>query len=289
MVRSAINLSLYRLIDNPPRFILWRMIQRAGVLVCFAAVGMSFLLSSCSTTKEAATKTVAPPKPLATFKVMSLNTVHALKNKSDVRRFVQWVKIIAPDVLALQEIDVPLEGKTDFDAPAEVAKQAEMYRFFGMARYWNGKNSGNALLSTYPIMSSRVEQLPVGKGKVRRSLAYGVVDLGVRSIAFASTELDEQSPAEREGQAKAIFRLAQRDSEFPLVVCGMFNEPPSGAAVLAMMEHFSLANVLNKKLDTSDQQIYAVRDSVLKPISVKQVSYDGTRTDAIVATFQILQ
>ncbi len=277
-MQLTINSAFHRLI-----------LRRTSVLVCAAAAAMSFFLLSCSTTKEAATKAAAPPKPLTTFKVMSLNTVHALKSKSDVRRFVQWIKTIAPDVLALQEIDVPLEDKPGFDAPAEVAKQAEMYRFFGMARYWSGKNSGNALFSTYPILSSRVEQLPVSKGKVRRSLAYGVVDLGVRSVAFASTELDDQSAAEREWQAKAIVNLAQRDSEFPLVVCGMFNESPSGSAAATMMEYCSLANMLNKKLDVSDQQIYAVRDSVLKPVSVKQISFDGTRTDAIVATFQILQ
>lgn len=281
-MNKTLKVTIYSILD--------RLIGlRTSAPVYAVAVGVSFFLLSCSSTKEVSTKITAPPKPLATFKVMSLNTAHALKSKSDVRRFVQWMKTIAPDVVALQEIDVPLEGKTGFDAPAEVAKEAEMYQFFGMARYWNGRNSGNALLSTYPILSSRVESLPVGKGKVRRSLAYGVVDLGVRSVAFASTELDDQSSFEREQQVKEIFHLAQQDHEFPLVVCGMFNEPASGKASLAMTKQFSLANVLDATLTTSEQQIYSVRDTVLTPVSVERFSNDGTHTDAVVATFQILK
>ncbi len=278
-MRFTINLVSHRL-----------NVRGAAIIACIAAAAMGILLPSCSTTKEVSTKPAAAPKALTTtFRIMSFNTIHALKNKRDVARFAQWIKTIAPDVLALQEIDVPAEGKSGFDVPAELAKQAEMHQFFGMARYWNGFNSGNALFSIYPIVSQRVESLPVGKGKVRRSLAYGVVDLGLRSVAFASTELDDQSAAEREWQVKAIFHLAQRDSEFPLVVCGMFNESVSGKIASVMMKQFLLANLLDEKLSAAEQQIYAVRDSVLKPIAVERYPYDGTRTDAVVATFQISQ
>ncbi|MDE3057194.1 MAG: endonuclease/exonuclease/phosphatase family protein [Bacteroidota bacterium] len=265
------------------------MLRRADTLLIVAATAAAFFLFSCSAIKETAVKT-APPKPaVSTFKIMSLNTDHALQSRNDVKRFVQWMKKIAPDVIALQQIDVPLEGKEGFDEPAEVAKQAEMYQLFGMARYWYGKNSGNAVLSTYPIASPRVEALPAGKAKVRRSLVYGVVDLGVRSVAFASTELDDQSPSERERQVKAILHVAQRDSEFPLVVCGIFNESASGQAASTMMKQFSLVNLLDGALGKTEQQIYSVPDSVLKPVSVERISYSGTHTDAVVATFEILK
>ena len=42
-----------------------------------------------------------------------------------------------------------------------------------------------------------VQDLPVEEGKVRRSLAFGVIDVGLKEVGVSSTELDEESSSER--------------------------------------------------------------------------------------------
>ena len=78
-----------------------------------------------------------------------MNVRHTLKGKSDVRRLAKLIKSTAADIVAVQQIERPQEGKTDFDAVEELAKQTEMYDYFGKARYFEGFDSGNALFSTF--------------------------------------------------------------------------------------------------------------------------------------------
>ena len=185
-----------------------RMLHEAAIaMAAFLAVA----LNSCGPSKEAA---VAPPaaekKPLmATFKILSVNARHTLKGKGDVRRLAKVIKSTAADIVAVQEIERPQEGSSDFDAVQELAKQTEMYDYFGKARYFEGFDSGNALFSTYPVSQTAVQELPVEDGKVRRSLAFGVIDVGLKEVGVSSTELDENSPSQRVKEAVQITSIAR--------------------------------------------------------------------------------
>ena len=92
---------------------------------------LAFVLNSCATKEAAVVPPAAEKKPLTTtFKILSVNVRHTLKAKSDVRRLAKIIKSTGADIVAIQQIEKPQEGKTDFDAVQELAKQTEMYRFF---------------------------------------------------------------------------------------------------------------------------------------------------------------
>ncbi len=250
---------------------------------------LAFALSSCAPMKVA---TVAPPagkKPLSsTFKILSVNVRHTLKAKSDTRRLAKLIKSTGADIVAVQQIERPEEGKTDFDAVQELAKQTEMYDFFGKARYFEGFDSGNALFSTYPVKQTVVQPLPVEEGKVRRSLAFGVIDVGLREVGVSSTELDEESSSDRVNEAEEIISLAQSYDSLPFIVCGNFCEPISGKAAAKMQERFTAANSLQDSTQKSEQQVYAIKDQKIEPLTIEKVKL-GSIGYALLVTMQVTQ
>jgi endonuclease/exonuclease/phosphatase family metal-dependent hydrolase len=140
----------------------------------------------------------------------------------------------------------------------------------------------------YPVKQTTVRALPVEKGKARRSLAFGVVDIGLRNVGVASTELDDQSPSERIAQAEEIFSIAQTLSDVPLIVCGDFGEPLSGKAAGKMAERFTPANSLQESTKTAQQHVYAIKDQKIQPISIEKMKLVGS-IEGLLVTMQVTQ
>ena len=250
---------------------------------------LAVAVDSCAPSKEAGvTPPVGKRELTTTFKILSLNVRHTIKEKSDVRKLTKFIKTSRAEIVTLQQIERPAEGKTGFDAVKELAKQTEMYDYFGKARFLEGFDSGNALFSIYPVKQTSVRSLPVEKGKVRRSLAFGVVDVGLKEVGVASVELDDQSASERFAQAEEIFSIAQSLSDVPLVVCGEFGETPSGKVSAKMAERFNSANSLQEAAKTSQQNVYSIKSPKLEPVSVEKLKFGGS-FDALLVTMRVTQ
>ncbi len=253
-------------------------------------VVLALAVNSCAPTKET---TVAPPVAekkarTSTFKILSVNVRHTMKEKSDVRRLARLIKSTGAEIVAVQQIERPEEGKTDFDAVQELAKQTEMYNFFGKARYFEGFDSGNALFSMYPVKQTIVQPLPVEEGKVRRSLAFGMIDVGLKEVGVSSTELDDESSSQRIREAEEIFSIAQSYTDVPFIVCGNFCESMSGKAAAKMQERFIPANSLQETTQKSEQHVYAMKGRKIEPLTVEKVKFGGGG-DALLVTMQVTQ
>ena len=107
----------------------------------------------------------------STFKILSVNVRHTMKGKSDVRKLAKLIKSTQAEIVAVQQIERPQEGQSDFDAVQELAKQTEMYDFFGKARYFEGFDSGNALFSMYTRETNR-RSASAGRRRESSPLAY---------------------------------------------------------------------------------------------------------------------
>ena len=260
-----------------------------GALFFLLVLFLAFAIESCAPSKEAGVTPPAAKKDLtATFKILSINVRHTLKEKSDVRKLSKFIKTSGAEIVTLQQIEQPGEGKTGFDAVKELAKQTEMYDFFGKARFLEGFDSGNALFSIYPVRQTSVRALPVEKGKVRRSLAFGVVDVGLKEVGVASTELDDQSASERISQSEEIYSISQSLSDVPLVVCGDFGESLTGKASVKMAERFNAANSLQEAAKTSQQHVYSIKNPKIEPVSVEKLKFGGS-FDALLVTMRVTQ
>jgi endonuclease/exonuclease/phosphatase family metal-dependent hydrolase len=196
--------------------------------------------------------------------------------------------MFAPDVVAVQQIDRPMEGKKDFDAVRELAQQMEMNPFFGAARYYKGFDSGNAVFSVYPIKQSAVQSLPISKGKVRRSMAYAVIDVGLQSVGFASTEVDDQSSAERSKQAQELVTMLPQFIDFPIVLCGEFYESSASAPARILKEKYVCANDIGGTPVPGTQQVYSAGRSTVRPVAAEKVINKDIHSDAIMVMFHVV-
>ncbi len=241
-------------------------------LIYISIIIVNTVFISCTSTQEATQQQeISQQEPQKKYtsavKILSINTLHLLQDKTDVEKFAIWLKSTEAEIITLQQIERPTEGKSGFNAAAELAKAMDMRFTFGKARYYKGFDSGNMVLSMYPLQQSNTFSLPVGKGKVRRGFTYGVFDIGVKSICVASTELDEDSESERTKQVKEILSLSKSLSDFPLVIGGSFYENEKGKSVQKMQE--KCVGVQN-----SIQHIYAIKDTSIQiqPLEKKQYS-----------------
>ena len=265
------------------------LLKRNYTAAAFACVCLAVTLNSCSSSKEAVPPPTGEKKAItSTVKILSLNLRHTLKEHADVRKLSKQIKSSGAEIVAVQQIEQPAEGKSGFDAVKDLAKQTEMYQFFGKARYLDGFDSGNALFSMYPVRQTAVSSLPVGKGKVRRSLAFGIVDVGIKSVGVGSTELDDQSSSERVSQAQEIHSIALTYTDVPLVVCGNFWEPLSGKAAQKMQERFVAANALQEATVSNEEHIYAGKGQKLEPLSVEKIKFGGG-VEGVLVTMQVTQ
>jgi endonuclease/exonuclease/phosphatase family metal-dependent hydrolase len=274
----------------------FRSTQRHLFAACLIA--LSLMAASCTAPKETAGEKTPAPTPVPgaaaekkvqrdSVKILSINTLHALHDAASVRRFASWIRSLQVDVVAVQQIERPMEGKKDFDAVRELALALDMRPFFGMARYYKGFDSGNAVFSLYPIRQSAVEPLPISKGKVRRSMAYAVIDVGLQTVGFASTEIDDQSSVERKNQARGLVDLLPQFIDFPFVVCGEFYERSTGAALSAMKETYTCANDLAGAPADATQQLYSAARTVT-PVMAQKIINKDIHSDALVVTLRVV-
>ncbi|MEW5797926.1 MAG: hypothetical protein AB1728_02860 [Bacteroidota bacterium] len=253
---------------------------------------LAILFLSCSGSKEAGTdgELKGPPKPITSvFKMLSINLAHGLQDKSDVKKFSDWVKTTGAEVVAVQQIERATESKPGFDAYEELLKKLDMRGTFAKARYFKGWDSGNALFCMYPMMQSNVYALPVGKGKVRRSLSFAVFELGLKSVAFASTDLDDEDLSERLKQVREIFSIQKSMEEYPIVVAGNFGESVKGKASATMMEKYSSTNAITDQLSSAEQHVFVPLEKKMNVIAAEKVVYKPLNQTGVLVTVEVVQ
>lgn len=264
-----------------------------NIFIFTASVAAALFLFSCSSTQqstgEAADLSAAPKALTSQFKMLTINTQHGLKDKSDVKKFADWVRSTGAELVAVQQIIRATDSKPDFDSYTELLKRLDMRGTFAKARYYQGWDSGNALFCMYPILQSNGYTLPTGKGKTRRSLAFGVFEMGLRSVAFASTDLDEEDLSERVKQIYEILSIQKSLSEFPIVVAGNFGESPKGKGPSKMLEKYLCANTLSEQTSGLSQHVYLPMNGKMKVISSEKTFNKNLNTSGLLVTVEVTQ
>lgn len=261
-------------------------------LFSISAIVVAFL-ASCAGPKEVAEtpgELKGPLKPLtSSFKILSINLAHGVNDKTDVKKFADWVKATGAEVVAVQQIVRATDSKPGFDPFEELRKLLDMRGTFAKARYYQGWDSGNALFCLYPMMQSNVYPLPTGKGKVRRSLSFAVFELGLKSVAFASTDLDGDDSSERIRQVREIFAIQKSMEEYPMIVAGNFGEPMNGKASSQMREQYSCANAASESLNGIEQQVYIPLNKKMNVLSAEKVYYKPFNQHGLLVTVEVVQ
>ncbi len=175
------------------------------------------------------------------LRFFSLNVAHARRNvpvkpylgrrkaQRNLADIAETLKVLAPDVVALQEVDGPSTWSGNFDHVAALARQsgfAEHYRGdhneFGIGRF--RMSAGTALLARQPLLEPASHRFSMNwrdtKGFVVAALE--VPEWGGLSVDVVSVHLDFLTPSVRRKQIlRMVDELEHRQR--PMVLLGDLN------------------------------------------------------------------
>lgn len=168
----------------------------------------------------------AETKPLRVF---CWNLHHGVgeDGKLDLERIAKVIREAKPDLVALQEVDNQCARSGKVDQAAELAKLTGMTGVFGKAMDLQGGGYGQAILSRFPIQTSKVHVLP-GKGEPRIAFEVTVTIEG-KETRFITNHLDLDD-AQRLAQVETLAKILTEISS-PLILCGDFNDSPDSASL----------------------------------------------------------
>jgi endonuclease/exonuclease/phosphatase family metal-dependent hydrolase len=151
----------------------------------------------------------------------------------DVAAIAGVIKNTAPDLVALQEIDVHTarSGK-DVHQARQLAQLTGMYPFFVKTIDFQGGEYGIAILSRYPILDAMAFELPMNyrtEGEPRGVAAILIEPVEGNQLAFVCTHLDVDDD-NKEMQINAITDYMQ-GIDFPVIIAGDFNSEPDSYVV----------------------------------------------------------
>jgi endonuclease/exonuclease/phosphatase family metal-dependent hydrolase len=203
-------------------------------LTVFAILAISCFFSSV----EAA----EPPR----LRVLTYNIHHGegTDGKLDLARIAAVIKRLAPDVVALQEVDRSTRRSHGVDQAAELGKLTEMHAVFGKAMDYAGGQYGEAILSRHPLADVQVHALPFTQGNEPRCAIAARVQLGddLPEFLFAGTHLEHAQAALRLCQSNKLNPLFVATNSLPTILAGDFNDVPDGPAIRVLQPHWTDAS-----------------------------------------------
>lgn len=185
-----------------------------------------------------------------TLRVMTYN-VHScrgLDSRVWPERIASVIEAHAPDLVALQELDVNRRWSRREDQPRVIAERLRMQSHFQPAVMFEGEHYGIAVLSRYPIeieqaghlishgsprfLSHRLASWSHAWFEPREAILCRVRAPG-RSLYFMNTHLSLR-PKERMAQARSLvgpaWMGALSEPSLPFIFCGDLNAGPGSGA-----------------------------------------------------------
>jgi len=122
-----------------------------------------------------------------------------------------------------------------------IAEELGFYYAEGKIFQSNGGYFGNAVVSRYPIVSSKNHILPNPMGHELRAALECQIDMDGAILNFFSTHLDVRDPDSRTAQAVELARLASK-LRGPTIIAGDFNAFAGKVELREFMQALRLAS-----------------------------------------------
>lgn len=202
----------------------------------FTLMVFLLLIAGCASSRESTNVEVPPPAPAVkpmtpdiTIQFASLDISNPGKRieKADIAMFADVLRREQIEVIALQGISRYPGLVSRVDIIDELAREAEMRNAFGETVTLSGRQYGNAVLSSYPIVSSENQQFDGIKSTGFEAALHAVVDAGTRNLVIVSTLLPEKATVEEQSKCmKSLAGIREMHAGDPVILFG--NLPKSG-------------------------------------------------------------
>lgn len=205
--------------------------RKLALLVAVSVVALS-TFEMCSTPPQTQKEEgVAKPELTVNIGSVNLSNFGRRMEKKDIVAFARTLKKEQVEILAVQGITRYPSVPTRPDFVRELSTQADMRSAFGEMMNNSGRQTGNAVFSTYPIRSNTSKSFDVKSGTFEAFL-QAVVDGGVRDIMVLSAMLPPKASADDLSSCvKSIVALNAPYEKNPVVIAGNL---PSSASLRAI-------------------------------------------------------
>ena len=164
------------------------------------------------------------------LRVMTFNIQSGIQG---IDKVADVIREAAPDIVALQEVDVGSLRASGLDQPAVLAERTGL-RYSAHFRTTSlfGGDYGVALLSRFPLESVEQHPLPVVTGTEPRTVAHATVKVNGQEVSIYVTHLTRRpfNNAIRIRQSATIMGLLALDSR-PKLLMGDMNDTPDSSAL----------------------------------------------------------
>ena len=178
----------------------------------------------------------APGKPVHaavpnTVRVLTYNIHHGegMDGRFDLPRLADVMKSVQADLVALQEVDQGTVRASGVNELTELARLTNMHAAFGKAMDYSGGGYGVAILSRWPLRSTRNDPLPSFEDREPRTALTVDVNVGEGGplLEFTSTHLDQtRDPENRLVQARYLNQRLVREDGQATILAGDMNARP---------------------------------------------------------------
>jgi len=192
-------------------------------------VVLSALLLGCPSTKEVKKEEAPPPpvkKAIVPDIIIRVGTLDLAKLKkkierADIERLAGILRTEKIDIFALQGIVRYPELKNRIDPLKELAGQTGMRQVFGENLTVSGRQTGNAILSNYPIQSNTNTPFDGIQSTNFESALQAMVDCGIGSLVVVSTHLPDNASADDQKACVGLLRsFSTLYSDHPIIIAG---------------------------------------------------------------------
>ena len=177
------------------------------VLTALLAV-TALLVIGCSSTKEVKKEELPPPPPPTpvvkkatdpdiTFKIASIDLGKLARRLElkDIDGLAGELKKQRIDILTLQGVSRYPQVATRIDIIDSLSSRTDMRKIFGETIELSGRQTGNAILCSYPVRSNENTHYDGLHSDNFEAALQGVIDCGARDVIIVSTGLPDFSSA----------------------------------------------------------------------------------------------
>ncbi len=174
------------------------------------------------------------PQTESTTRVMSYNVRNArgLDEKVDYQRIADIINNVAPDVVALQELDSVTNRSNKVDVLSQLAGLTAMYSVYGASIPFDGGKYGIGVLSKQKPLSWKRIPLP-GREEARSLLLVEFKDYVLCCTHFSLNNDDRQASV-------SIIDQAVRDFNKPVFLAGDINATPESPVLEAFKQNWTI-------------------------------------------------
>ena len=152
-------------------------------------------------------------KPEIIIHIASLNLGN-LNKRIEQKYIVELAKVLKREqveVLAVQGISRYLGVASRVDFVNELSVQTDWRNAFGEMMNISGRQTGNAVFSSYPILSQHNQTFDHLKRASFEAALQATIDAGIRSLVVVSVQMPPKATEEEEAQCMQIIAASNSD------------------------------------------------------------------------------